>query len=148
MPKEIYPSSYECDCGHQSHFSENTIREAKAAGRTREIHLGDSEVNEHTIVFFRGEMVGIMCPGRGLLTVHAPERSQARAAKASEHPARQRFRPGDKVVWLKRIPGGPYVYPVSAIVLELTAKRIKIKADDDGQIITRYVLAESLQRRK
>jgi hypothetical protein len=30
MPKEIFPSSYECDCGHQSHFFENTIREAKA----------------------------------------------------------------------------------------------------------------------
>jgi hypothetical protein len=30
MPKEIFPSSYECDCGHQSHFFENTIKEAKA----------------------------------------------------------------------------------------------------------------------
>ncbi len=28
--KEIFPSSYECDCGHQSLFCENTIREAKA----------------------------------------------------------------------------------------------------------------------
>ena len=27
MPKEIYPSSYLCDCGHQSDFFENTIKE-------------------------------------------------------------------------------------------------------------------------
>ena len=30
MPKEIFPSSFECDCGHQSDFFENTIREMRA----------------------------------------------------------------------------------------------------------------------
>jgi hypothetical protein len=25
MPKEIFPSSFECDCGHQSDFFENTV---------------------------------------------------------------------------------------------------------------------------
>ena len=25
MPKEIFPSSFECDCGHESDFSERTV---------------------------------------------------------------------------------------------------------------------------
>ena len=58
------------------------------------------------------------------------------------------FRRGDKVVWLKRVPGGDYVYPVAAVVLAVTAKRVKIEADDDGHIVIRYVPAESLERRK
>jgi len=56
------------------------------------------------------------------------------------------LKPGDKVIWWKRIPGGDYVYPVQATVLTLTAKRVKIEADDDGDIVVRYVLRESLQR--
>jgi hypothetical protein len=35
MPKEIFPSSYECDCGHQSHFFESTVRAMKALSRKR-----------------------------------------------------------------------------------------------------------------
>jgi hypothetical protein len=62
MPEEIYPSSYVCDCGHQSHFFENTIREIKALSRKKRVHLGDSEPDEHTIVFHKGEMVDIICP--------------------------------------------------------------------------------------
>jgi hypothetical protein len=64
MPKEIYPSSYECDCGHQSDFFENTVREAKAMSHKKRIYLGDSEPDEHTIVFYKGEMVEILCPKR------------------------------------------------------------------------------------
>ena len=64
MPKEIFPSSYECDCGHQSDFFENTIREAKARSRKKKIFLADSAPEEHTIVFYRGEMVEILCPNR------------------------------------------------------------------------------------
>ncbi len=56
------------------------------------------------------------------------------------------FKPGEKVVWLKRIPGGDYVYPVSATVLAITAKRVKIVADDDGEIVVRFVPPQSLQR--
>jgi hypothetical protein len=55
------------------------------------------------------------------------------------------LQPGDKVIWWKRIPGGDYVYPVEATVLALTEKRVKIEADDDGDIMVRYVLQESLQ---
>lgn len=62
MPKEIYPSSYLCDCGHQSDFFENTIREAKRMSQKKKVHLVDSMPNEHTIIFYRGEMVDIVCP--------------------------------------------------------------------------------------
>jgi hypothetical protein len=62
MPKEIFPSSYECDCGHQSDFFENTVREAKSASFKKKIYLLDSEREEHTIVFYKGEMIDIICP--------------------------------------------------------------------------------------
>jgi hypothetical protein len=62
MPEEISPSSYECDCGHQSHFFENTIREMKAMSRKKKVYLGDSAPDEHTIVFYKGKMVDIICP--------------------------------------------------------------------------------------
>ena len=58
------------------------------------------------------------------------------------------LRPGDKVTWWKRIPGGDYVYPVQATVLALTARRVKIKAEDDGEIVIRYVPPASLQRQE
>jgi hypothetical protein len=148
MPKEIYPSSYLCDCGHESHFFENTIREAKAASHKREIRLGDSHVNEHIIVYFKGEAVSIKCPERGVLSLYEHGRDQNDAEKVSGPPQNQRFQEGDKVIWLKRIPGGAYVYPVSATVLGTTAKRIKIEADDGGRTIIRHVPPESLQRRK
>lgn len=62
MPEEIYPSSYRCDCGHVSHFFENTICEAKARSRRKPIRLGDSATNEHFIIFANGEMIAIICP--------------------------------------------------------------------------------------
>jgi hypothetical protein len=71
MPKEIFPSSYECDCGHQSHFFENTIREAKTTSRKKEVRLADSEPDEHVIVFYRGEMTEIICP-------HQPQRHSSK----------------------------------------------------------------------
>jgi 8-oxo-dGTP diphosphatase len=58
------------------------------------------------------------------------------------------LRPGNKVTWWKRIPGGDYVYPIQATVLALTAKRVKIKAEDDGEIVMRYVPPASLQRQE
>jgi len=62
MPEEIFPSSYLCDCGHQSDFFENTIREAKSMSFKKRIYLSDSEQEEHTIVFYKGKMVDIICP--------------------------------------------------------------------------------------
>ena len=62
MPKEIFSSSFECDCGHQSDFFENTVREAKAMSQKKKVYLADSAPEEHTIVFYRGKMVEIQCP--------------------------------------------------------------------------------------
>ena len=56
------------------------------------------------------------------------------------------LKPGDEVIWWKRMPGGDYGYPVQATVLTLTAKRVKIEADDDRKIVIRYVPPQSLQR--
>ena len=60
-------------------------------------------------------------------------------------PVSESLKPGDRVIWWKRIPGGDYMYPVQATVLALTEKRVKIEADDDGEIVIRYVTPESLQ---
>ena len=38
------------------------------------------------------------------------------------------------------------MYPVQATVLALTEKRVKIEADDDGEMVVRYVPPQSLQR--
>ncbi len=54
---------------------------------------------------------------------------------------------GDKVVWMKRIPGGDYVYPAQAKVIRFTDKQVKIEINDDGKIGTRYVYPKSLQKR-
>jgi hypothetical protein len=62
MPQEIFPSSYECDCGHISHFFENTIREAKAKSQRQEIRLHDSEKPGHIVVFYQGKLKTIICP--------------------------------------------------------------------------------------
>src|SRR6266568_9002529 len=62
MPKEIFPSSFVCDCGHQSDFFENTIREMKAMSQKKKVYLADSAPEEHTIVFYRGKLVEIQCP--------------------------------------------------------------------------------------
>jgi hypothetical protein len=44
--------------------------------------------------------------------------------------------------------GGDYVSPVQATVLALTEKRVKIEADDDGNLVIRHVPLESLQRQE
>ena len=50
------------------------------------------------------------------------------------------------MIWWNRIPGGVAMYPIQATVLALTAKRVKIEADDNGDIVVRYVPRERLQR--
>ena len=55
------------------------------------------------------------------------------------------FKPGDTVVWFKQVPGGGYVFPVSARVLAITEKRIKIEADDEEGKVIRHVQPKSLQ---
>ena len=60
MPREIYPSSYVCDCGSQVDFFENTIREMKELSRRTRVGIeGD---DRHGVIFHRGEMVAMYCP--------------------------------------------------------------------------------------
>jgi len=62
MAIELYPSSFRCDCGHESHFSENTIRDMKKISKRKREMLGDGGDNKHTIVFFHGKAIEIICP--------------------------------------------------------------------------------------
>ncbi len=62
MPREIFPSSYECDCGHVSDFSENTVREMKTMSHRKKVCLVDSEPDQHAVVFDNGEMIDVICP--------------------------------------------------------------------------------------
>jgi len=59
VPKELYPSSYECDCCHQSHFFWNTVLECKQKSQKKPVYLGDADAEEDTIVFEKGEMTEI-----------------------------------------------------------------------------------------
>lgn len=62
MPEEIFPSSYRCDCGHESHFFERTVNAMKEMSLKKEVRLGGTGPDRHVIVFYRGEMVEIRCP--------------------------------------------------------------------------------------
>ena len=94
-----------------------------------------------TIMEFTGEV-----HGRSLVLRGTCMTCRGRVARVLEGaPENAALKPGDKVIWWKRIPGGDYVYPVQATVLTLTPKRVKIEADDDGDIVVRYVPRESLQ---
>ena len=62
MPEELFPSSYKCDCGHQSDFGENTVRDMKRMSKRKRVRLADDD--GHTIVFYLGEMEKIICPNQ------------------------------------------------------------------------------------
>jgi hypothetical protein len=64
MPKEIDVSSYECDCGHQLHFFENTIREMKQISYRRREGIGEGS-DRHAAIFHRGAFVAMYCPKAG-----------------------------------------------------------------------------------
>lgn len=80
MPKEIFPSSFECDCGYQAHFFESTVEEMKAMSlrSNKKVYLGDSAPGHHTIVFYQGKMVEILCPGK---SKRVQKKSRARYKK-------------------------------------------------------------------
>ena len=61
MAKEIYPSSYVCDCGQESHHFERTIRDLKKMS-LKEPQVLIADDGEHEIIFEDGEMVAIWCP--------------------------------------------------------------------------------------
>lgn len=63
MAREIFPSSYQCDCGNESHFFENTIREMKKMSVKKRVRLCDEQ--NHTIIFDQGRATEILCPNKG-----------------------------------------------------------------------------------
>jgi hypothetical protein len=65
MALHLFPSSYRCDCGHQSDFCVNTIKEISQMSRKRKQHLADSTNEEHTIEFSDGKAVVVLCPRLG-----------------------------------------------------------------------------------
>ena len=67
MARRMVPSSFECDCGHQSHFCEGTVRDMEADSRRRHkrMHLLDSDAEEHAIEFEEGVATVVICPKLG-----------------------------------------------------------------------------------
>lgn len=65
MIREIYPSSYLCDCGYQADFFERTVASLKQLSRQkrRRVRLGCDD-DKHVVVFADGEAVDVLCPGR------------------------------------------------------------------------------------
>ena len=65
MAEFLFPSSYRCDCGHESHFSENSVRELTRMSLRKNQYLGDSEPDEHEIEFSHGQAAAVLCPRLG-----------------------------------------------------------------------------------
>jgi len=63
MAKEMFPSSYKCDCGNESDFGENTVNEMKSMSKNKRVSLVDD--HEHTIIFHKEEAIEIICPKLG-----------------------------------------------------------------------------------
>jgi hypothetical protein len=60
MPREIPPSSFECDCGHQLDFFESTVQEMEKMSQKKKVRLDDE--TGHTVVFHKRKMVDVICP--------------------------------------------------------------------------------------
>ena len=65
MALDLFPSSYRCDCGPESHFFERTVREMKAESRREPARIRDSERDSHVIEFVGGRAVAVICPRLG-----------------------------------------------------------------------------------
>jgi len=96
-----------------SHFQERIVHNVWCP------HCGDMT----TIMDFTGQV-----HGKSLVLYGSCVTCRGKVARvlegASENAA---LKPGDRVIWWKRIPGGDYVYPVQATVLTLTAKRVRLR---------------------
>lgn len=87
-PKEIFPSSFLCVCGHQSDFSEGTVRALKAESQRKQVLLGDDGTPQHVIVFSKGKLETIRCPHAGRRTT--PSRSSRGGPQASPRSTKPR----------------------------------------------------------
>ena len=56
-------------CGHESDFFESTVREMEKMSKKKRVSLGDGEDNEHTIVFYKGNAIEILCPELGTCAI-------------------------------------------------------------------------------
>jgi LexA DNA binding domain len=68
MPKEIFFSSYLCDCGHQIDFSENTVSDVMQKSKRKRqwlLETCNDPAEEHVVVFNGGKMIDILCPDDG-----------------------------------------------------------------------------------
>src|SRR5215470_13559444 len=85
MPKEIFPSSFQCDCGHQSDFAERIVRDMRAMSQQKKVYLADAATEEHTIVFYRGKLLEIQCPKQTQSpeTKKSPRKSPSRTKHAT-----------------------------------------------------------------
>lgn len=73
MAVHLYPSSYLCDCGHASHFTERTVREMRRMSQRKRQLLADSEKDEHVIEFEGGQAMAVICPRLGRLPIRSME---------------------------------------------------------------------------
>jgi len=73
MPKEIEPSSYQCDCGYVAQFSEDTVKEVKECSRGKKQWLSDGTgIEKHIVVFQDGRFLTMLCPREGRHEKPAP----------------------------------------------------------------------------
>jgi len=63
MALELIPSSFRCDCGHESHFFESTVNEMKKMSKRKRVTLGDDD--DHSIIFDKEEPTEVICPKLG-----------------------------------------------------------------------------------
>ena len=54
MALKLMPSSFRCDCGHESDFFENSIREMEKLSKRKKVRLGDGLKEEHIIILAHG----------------------------------------------------------------------------------------------
>jgi len=73
MAVHLYPSSYRCDCGHESHFTEGTVREMRQKSQRKRQLLEDSEADQHLIEFEHGQAVAVICPRLGRRAIGAAD---------------------------------------------------------------------------
>jgi hypothetical protein len=70
MAIELFPSSFRCDCGQELDFSENTVREMKKMSAKKRVRLGEEK---HTVLFYQGKAIEILCPKFGKCTIKGSE---------------------------------------------------------------------------
>ena len=66
MAVKLFPSSFKCDCGFEADFFENTVWEMERMSKKKRVRLSEGSGDEiHSIVFYKGEAIEIICPKLG-----------------------------------------------------------------------------------